>query len=194
MLIRSGTRDDAERVAVLHAESRLTAYAGIMPDDYLNGPLLDERRRVWNARLTAAAEQDHPTCLLVAVEDTVLVGFVYLGLQADGRVLLDNLHVRPASRGSGVGHRLMRHAFAWAVTRCPGRALYLDVLRGNTSAIAFYRRLGGRPTREFVERFPAGFALPAVEYTWGPDAVRSLAGHRSTDDRHASGGSPPNPE
>ncbi|MFI6506331.1 GNAT family N-acetyltransferase [Streptosporangium sp. NPDC050855] len=194
MLIRFGTRDDAEHIAVLHAESWLTAYAGIMPDDYLNGPLLDERRSVWNARLTAAPEHDHPPCLLVAVEDTVLAGFVYLGLQADGRVLLDNLHVRPASRGSGIGHRLMRHAFAWAATRHPGRVLYLGVLRGNTSAIAFYRRLGGRPTREFVQRFPAGFDLPAVEYTWDPDAVRSLAGHRSAGDRQASGGGPPNPE
>ncbi|MFJ2032066.1 GNAT family N-acetyltransferase [Streptosporangium sp. NPDC087985] len=186
MLIRFGTRDDAERIAVLHTNSWLTAYAGIMPTSYLNGPLLDERRTMWNTRLTTVApEQDHTSCLLVAVEDTALLGFVYLTLQADGRILLDNLHVQPGRKRSGIGRQLMHHAFTWATTRHPGKAVYLEVLHDNASAIAFYRRLNGHPTKEFIERFPAGFELPVVECAWNPDAVRSLADHRSTSDRLA---------
>ncbi|MFF5205822.1 GNAT family N-acetyltransferase [Streptosporangium sp. NPDC000396] len=188
MHIRFGTKDDAERIATLHTQSWLTAYAGIMPAGYLNGPsLLDERKAMWATRLTTVApEPDHASCLLVAVDDTALLGFAYLTLEADGRILLDNLHVQPRRKGSGIGRRLMQHASTWAASRHPGKTVYLGVLQANAAAIAFYRRLGGRPTKEFVERFPAGFELPVVEYTWNPDAISTLAANRSTDDRRAS--------
>lgn len=172
MQIRFGTRDDAERIAALQTESWLTAYTGIMPDGYLNGPLLDERRALWTARLgTAAPEPDRAPCLLIVGDDTTLLGFAYLTPGTDGRLLLDNLHVQPGLKRSGIGRRLMRHAFAWAAAQHPGKAVYLEVLRDNTPAIAFYRSLGGHLTKEFVEHFPAGFALPVVEYTWTPDTV-----------------------
>ncbi|MFI6787405.1 GNAT family N-acetyltransferase [Nonomuraea sp. NPDC050383] len=184
MHIRSGTQDDAEPIAELHTRSWLTAYAEIMPAGYLNGPLLDERKAMWSTRLaTVTAEQDHTRCLLVAVDGDALVGFAYLAVEADGRILLDNLHVEPVRKQSGIGRQLVHHAFGWAAERHPDKTVYLEVLRDNVAAISFYRRLDGRPTREFMERFPAGFELPVVEYTWGPDNVRILADNRSTTDR-----------
>lgn len=179
--------DDAEHIAQLHTRSWLTAYAEIMPASYLNGPLLDERKAMWSTRLaTVTAEQDHSRCLLVAVDDNALLGFAYLAVATDGRILLDNLHVLPERKQSGIGRQLLCHAFGWASEQHPDRTVYLEVLRDNVAAIAFYRRLGGRPTKEFTERFPAGFELPVVEYTWGPDVVRTLADNRSTTDRLAS--------
>ncbi|WP_066939903.1 GNAT family N-acetyltransferase [Microtetraspora fusca] len=176
MHIRFGTQDDAERIAELHTHSWQTAYSEIMPASYLNGSLLDERKVMWKTRLTAVApESDHASCLLVAAEGTTLVGFAYLTLESDGRVLLDNLHVRPGLKRSGIGRRLVHRAFSWAATHHPGRVIYLEVLRDNVSAIAFYQRLGGRLTKEFVERFAAGFELPVIEYTWSPDLVETLA-------------------
>ncbi|SEM59570.1 GNAT family N-acetyltransferase [Nonomuraea pusilla] len=179
MHIRSGTEDDAENIAQLHTRSWLTAYAEIMPAGYLNGSLLGERRAMWSARLATVARQpDHTRCLLVAVDGDALLGFAYLAVEADGRVLLDNLHVEPERKQSGIGRELVHRAFGWASEQHPDRTVYLEVLRDNAAAIAFYRRLGGRPTREFVERFPAGFELPVVEYAWSPDDVRILADHR----------------
>ncbi|WP_433418484.1 N-acetyltransferase family protein [Microtetraspora malaysiensis] len=187
MQIRSGTEDDAERIAELHTRSWLTAYAGIMPASYLNGSLLDERREMWSARLaTVASEPDHARCLLVAVDGDALLGFAYLAVGADGRILLDNLHVQPERKQSGIGRQLVYRTFGWASEQHPGKTVYLEVLRDNVAAITFYRRLGGHPTKEFMERFPAGFELPVVEYTWGPDAVRALADNRSTTDRLVS--------
>ncbi|GAA0952972.1 GNAT family N-acetyltransferase [Nonomuraea longicatena] len=93
-------------------------------------------------------------------------------VRLDGRILLDNLHVRPERKQSGIGRELLNHAFGWAAERHPGKAVCLEVLRDNSAAAAFYRRLGGQITKEFVERFPAGFDLPVVEYTWDADTVR----------------------
>ncbi|MEV5557992.1 GNAT family N-acetyltransferase [Nonomuraea wenchangensis] len=187
MHIRSGTKDDAEHIAELHTRSWLTAYAEIMPASYLGGPLLDERKAMWSTRLaTVPAEQDHSRCLLVAVDDNMLLGFAYLAVATDGRLLLDNLHVQPERKQSGIGRQLVHHAFGWASEQHPDKTVYLEVLRDNVAAITFYRRLGGQPAKEFVERFPAGFELPVVEYTWGPDVVRTLGDNRSTADRRAS--------
>ncbi|WP_433221295.1 N-acetyltransferase family protein [Microtetraspora malaysiensis] len=187
MHIRPGTEDDAEHIAELHTRSWLTAYAGIMPASYLNGSLLDERKEMWSARLaTVASEPDHARCLLVAVDDDALLGFAYLAVGTDGRILLDNLHVQPERKQSGIGRQLVYQTFGWASEQHPGKTVYLEVLRDNVAAITFYRRLGGHPTKEFMERFPAGFELPVVEYAWGPDAVRALADNRSTTDRLVS--------
>jgi ribosomal protein S18 acetylase RimI-like enzyme len=178
MHIRPGTDADAERIAELHTLSWLTSYAEIMPADYLKGPLLDEHKATWSTRLaTISPDPDH-SCLLVADDGDGLLGFAYLYVETDGRILLDNLHVQPERKQSGIGRRLVNHGLGWAAERHPGKAVYLEVLRDNTTAIAFYRRLGGRRTDEFVERFPAGFDLPVVEYTWDAEAVQTFGGDR----------------
>ncbi|NUW42691.1 GNAT family N-acetyltransferase [Nonomuraea rhodomycinica] len=173
MHFRTGAPDDAEVIATLHTESWRSAYAGIMPGSYLDGPLLEERTALWADRLGPGRVTSGEDLLLVAEEDGTVQGFVYLARQPDGRVLLDNLHVRPARKRSGIGRLLMGRAFAWAAERHPGRAVYLEVLRDNAPAIAFYERCGGTPAREFVERLPAGFELPVIEYVWTPLAVAS---------------------
>jgi len=176
--IREGGPDDAAAVAKLHTESWRSAYAGIMPAGYLDGPLEATQLEVWEARFAALAYLGGgpPPCLLVAEDAHGIGGFVYLIPQADDRILLDNLHVRPHRKRSGVGGRLLRQGLGWAATHHPGRPVHLEVLRDNTPARAFYERLGGSLTREFVERFHAGFELDVLEYTWPPEAVLEHAG------------------
>ncbi|MEV6067615.1 N-acetyltransferase [Nocardia sp. NPDC052001] len=165
MTITRGTLADAEAVATLHTESWRTAYADIMPADYLNGPLYEERLALWQHRLTTPTPG---AALFVATDAATLTGFVYLAPQSDGRILLDNLHVRPTLKRSGTGTRLLIHAQAWASTEHPGRTLYLEVLEANTPAIAFYERHGGKRTDRRPAHFPQGFTLTELEYTWLP--------------------------
>ena len=54
---------------------------------------------------------------------------------------LEDLYVRPAHRGHGVGKRLMTHLAALAVERGCGRFEW-SVLDWNAPAIGFYRAIG----------------------------------------------------
>lgn len=170
MNIRTGVAADADAIAALHTESWRTAYAGIMPESYLEGPLSATHRELWRARAESEVYLNggDPPCLLVAEDEAGVSAFAYLVPERDGRVLLDNLHVRPTLKRSGLGRRLVDRGLGWAAEHHPGKTVYLEVLRDNAAARAFYERMGGRPGRAFVERFNAGFELDVVEYTWSP--------------------------
>lgn len=161
--IKSAVSADADAVAELHTASWRSAYVTLFPAHYLNGPLLAERQKVWRARLAAPVEG---AALFLAVEKGELLGFVYLEPQPDGRVLIDNLHARPGDTGRGLGGRLLKHALDWVTTVHPGRDAYLEVLQGNSRAVTFYERHGGRRTASRICRFDQGFELPEFEYTW----------------------------
>ncbi len=171
--IRGGVAGDAAGVAALHTASWRGAYAGIMPAAYLEGPLAGEHARLWEGRLAGGGREAR---LLVAVDGVgEPAGFVYLAAQGDGRVLLDNLHVRPGLIGTGLGRRLLRRGFGWAAERFPGRDVYLEVLDGNARAVAFYVRQGGRAGARRTERFPAGFEVAGTEFGWAAAEVARLA-------------------
>ncbi len=119
--------------------------------------------RLWNPT---------PGAVLFVLEGAAGIdGFTYLIPRPDGRILLDNLHARPGRTGSGIGSRLLARARAWAADEHPDRAVYLEVLRANTRAIAFYERHGALRTDERTCRFDQGFELPEFEYTWPVTAL-----------------------
>ncbi|GAB2571367.1 hypothetical protein GCM10027168_00070 [Streptomyces capparidis] len=204
MHITTGGPDDAERVAALHTESWRTAYAGIMPDGFLSGPLYEDRLRLWRGR----TERPVPGAALFTAaapdaEGGELRGFAYLVPRPDGRVLLDNLHARPGRTGSGIGTRLLRHALSWAAAAHPGRDVFLEVLRANARAVAFYERHGARRTDERICRFEGlgegsdegsdgAFELAEYEYTWPAEALTAPPGPPPRGGaRPGAGGGPP---
>ncbi|GAB2732342.1 GNAT family N-acetyltransferase [Kitasatospora kifunensis] len=166
--IREGGPDDASAVALLHAESWRTAYAGIVPAAVLADGLVEQRGELWAIRLTVdyGDPAATPALLLAEQADGELVGFGYLVPQTDGRVLLDNLHVRPGLTGAGIGAALLRAVRTWTARTHPGAPLYLEVLRDNHRAVAFYERAGGVRTGEGWAPFPGVGELPEYEYTW----------------------------
>lgn len=74
---------------------------------------------------------------------------------------LEDLYVRPAYRGSGLGRRLMVHLAKLAVERGCGRFEWW-VLDWNAPAIAFYRELGALPMDEWTVQRVSGDALKAL--------------------------------
>lgn len=58
-----------------------------------------------------------------------------------GSVKLDKLYVHPRAQGRGLGQALVKHVEASAHDR-GFRRLYLQVNKGNTASIAFYRKGG----------------------------------------------------
>ena len=79
----------------------------------------------------------------------------FLGLPG---IYLEDLFVRPAERGSGVGRALLEHLARLAGQRGCGR-LEWSVLDWNQPAIAFYRRLGARANSDWTGYRLEGEAL-----------------------------------
>lgn len=99
------------------------------------------------ADLARALFGDPPAAeVLVAEVDGAIEGFAlhfptFSTFLAKRGLWLEDLYVRPAFRGKGLGGRLLRGVAAVAVERGCGRFEW-SVLDWNAPAIAFYERLG----------------------------------------------------
>lgn len=93
----------------------------------------------WQARL---ARPDVAT--FVAHADGEDIGLVTSAPYGDHAGLF-SMWVDPRHRGRGVGEALVRAAVSWAMQQGYERML-LDVGDSNVAAVAFYTRLGFRPT------------------------------------------------
>jgi GNAT superfamily N-acetyltransferase len=76
-------------------------------------------------------------------------------------IWLEDLFVRPAHRGAGIGRALLAHLASLAVARECGR-LEWSALDWNEPALAFYRGLGARRMGEWQLHRLDGQALAAV--------------------------------
>ncbi|OAH10194.1 GNAT family N-acetyltransferase [Streptomyces jeddahensis] len=142
---RAAGPDDAERVALLHADSWRRHYRAAYADSFLDGDVVADRRAVWSSRLADPAAGPAVGLTVVAEDDTGLVGFVHVVFDDDERwgSLVDNLHVTNDRRRTGVGGALLTRAAEAVVERAAGKDMYLWVLEQNTAAQGFYRALGG---------------------------------------------------
>lgn len=170
IILRPVTASDARLLAELHIESWRVAYRGLLRDDYLDGDIEPERIAVWSQRLQALA----PTHFgFVAEDDGHPVGFAFLYGAHDTQwgTLLDNLHVRPALRGGGIGRLLLEASAAETARRYPGAPLHLFVYEENASARAFYARMGGREVERQVKEQPDGGLLADWRVVWDDPAT-----------------------
>jgi len=170
---RAAGLDDAESVAMLHADSWRRHYRGAYSDAFLDGDVVENRRSVWADRLSAV--DDHATIL--AEDDTGLAGFVHVIFDHDGHwgSLLDNLHVTVSRKRSGIGTDLMTRAARAVTERAASRAMYLWVLEQNIPAQQFYQALGGANVERRLASPPRGAAridaFPECFRIWWPDAA-----------------------
>lgn len=169
---REATLIDAEAIAQLHSLSWQQNYRGIWRDDFLDGPVLDNRRQVWFERLSKPAPNQQ---VFVAEEKGLIYGFacVYADDDPVWGTLLDNLHVLRSQKGKGIGTQLLQSAARWAYTRNPDAGLYLWVLTQNTSAQLFYQKLGAVNQEVMLHENPGGGISDAYRYVW-PDITRLL--------------------
>jgi ribosomal protein S18 acetylase RimI-like enzyme len=144
---RSAGPDDAEAVALLHADSWRRHYRGAYSDEFLDGDVVEHRRAAWSARLAVA---DGGAETVLAERDGRLVGFVHVVFDDDARwgSLVDNLHVVHDHKGAGIGTQLLRRAAEAVGARASGPAVYLWVLQQNTAAQGFYLARGATCVEE----------------------------------------------
>ena len=169
---------DADAIAQLHARSWQTAYRGILSDDFLDGPLLADRRAVWHARFA----QENRTDQIVLLDEAAgqMQGFAcaFLDADPDWGTLLDNLHVVPECKGKGLGRQLMSEV-ANRILNTNRTRLHLWAFEHNHAARKFYERLGGVVTTTQAESAPDGREVNAVRYCWS-DLARAQWVHEKS--------------
>jgi len=166
MTIRAAGLADAGAIAQLHAHSWQSAYRGILSDEFLQGPLHENRRVLWHTRLSDTERADQ--FVLVDEEGGALRGFACAFLEADPEwgCLLDNLHVVPDLKGRGLGGQLMTAVAQRVMLSNPDSGLHLWAYEQNLAARRFYERLGGIISERHAEMAPDGTEVNAVRYFW----------------------------
>jgi ribosomal protein S18 acetylase RimI-like enzyme len=169
--IRRATAADADAIAALHATSWANTYRGILLDSYIDGPMGPERLALWRERLKVPTDD---LIVLVATEGKALAGFV-CGLMGHGAppcTYIDNLHVRPALHGKGLGRRLLLEAALAIPPAQSARPVALTVFTANTRASRLYAGIGGRVEAELFQVEADGCRRPTLRYVW--DNVQAL--------------------
>jgi len=189
--IRPATAQDAAALAQIQVNSYRTAYAGLMPADYLAHFTLEEQEQDWRDLL---AEPTGDIVLVAESDGGEIAGYAVgrpgpvevpacragTGLPAGAYdAELVSLHVRRAVQKRGIGRALVR-AMAQALQEQGCTSLALFVLVGNP-ACTFYERLGGQcvgKKRWTISAGQAGtldeFDFEVVETAYGWPEIATL--------------------
>lgn len=146
--IRPADAADALAITEVRIAAWRETYRGFVPDDYLDAMSSAEHA----PRMARALEKDRRRAAFVAVADGHgVVGFGVCGPGRGGLAATPGefyaLYLLRAAQGRGVGRRLMMR-LADHLRRLELEPAVALVMRENRGAIAFYRRLGGRPVGE----------------------------------------------
>ena len=149
----------------------------MLRDEYLDGDIATERRRVWAQRLETPVDANYGFIAESAEADPV--GFVFLlgGVDATWGTLVDNLHVVPGMKGRGIGRRLLEAAAHETQRRFPDDPIYLYVFEKNLAARRFYASVGGREVERGIVEPPGGGSQVHWRVAWD-DAAHLLASVR----------------
>jgi GNAT superfamily N-acetyltransferase len=165
MLYREAVRADAAAIARLHAESWQKFYRGAYRDEYLDGPIFDERLAVWEERMTSPPGNQF---VVLAEERGALAGFAcaYGAEHERWGTLLDNLHISAHRHRGGIGRQLVVEVAGWCCRAYPECGMYLGVLAQNARAQAFYRAIGGIDVGGDSWEPPGGGTAELRLYAW----------------------------
>ncbi|MBI3524493.1 MAG: GNAT family N-acetyltransferase [Betaproteobacteria bacterium] len=165
MNVRSAKLEDAESIALLHAESWRVAYRGIFRDEFLDGDVIQDRKDTWRQRFTTPKNNQ---IVFVAEDNQELCGFACAFGNEDKKwgTFIDNLHVRKNRKRQGIGTRLITEIVLWSRQHYPGLGLYLDVLEENIPARRFYEALGAINQESRLWEPPGGGEVVDLRYVW----------------------------
>lgn len=161
---RRAQAKDVTKIASLHALSWQTAYKGIMTENFLKNEVEKDRLQVWQERF----EHEEDYFVWIAEKNQHLAGFVCLVTKpdADKGYLLDNLHVHPSFKGSGIGKVLFLKAASVSRKLSPTIPLYLWVFDQNHQAVKFYEALEGKHMETITTEVPGGTTSYVRRYAW----------------------------
>jgi ribosomal protein S18 acetylase RimI-like enzyme len=177
--IREATVEDCREIGEVHVAAWRETYAGLLPDAILAGLSAEARAEMWRRSLAAG---DPDRLLLVAEDMAGILGFGACRrlppdapIGAEGEI--SALYLLRRGQRRGTGRALLARLLAFMAARGMASA-GLWVLRGNTDARAFYRKLGAVDGAERMEEM-AGHRLEEVACVWNPLPATGPAGPRT---------------
>jgi GNAT superfamily N-acetyltransferase len=164
--IREAAIGDAAGIAAVHVESWRAAYAGILPQDYLDSLEPVQRGAVWKRILSSQGGRE----LTVVAEDSYqIVGFANVCASRDADVTagavgeVAAIYLRPEVWGQGGGRQLMAAALA-ALVEVEFSEATLWVLEANSRARRFYEASGWAPDGAQKDEDIRGFPVHELRY------------------------------
>lgn len=163
MRIRQAWPDDASAVAGVYVRSWRVAFAGLVPQHYLDAmdPALEESE--WKTRI---AETRWPSSgVLVAETEAGIIGFTGFGPCQETPAIAEigTLYALPEVWGTGIGKQLML-ATLTTLRKAEYTQATLWVLEDNERARRFYETAGWRPDGAAVEDTTGGASLNKLRY------------------------------
>lgn len=164
---RLAAAEDAPAIGALHVTSWHETYAGLLPQEMLDGLSVESRAAMWTTVLNATASLNGIR-VYVAERAGEIVGFGACGGQRDDgmreRGFIGAIYILRSQQGAGVGRSLMGLMARDLVAR-PMPSASLWVLRENERARRFYEGLGGTIIAE-KEVTEGDTILHEVAYGW----------------------------
>jgi ribosomal protein S18 acetylase RimI-like enzyme len=174
MQICCASVDDAKAIAEVHVATWQSAYAGIIPADFLEGLSVEKREAYWREEIPLGKQK-----IAVAKIDGQMAGWVSYGKSRDEDAQSHTaeiwaIYVSPNYWSSGVGRQLWLHAKTDLLNE-GFQSISLWVLEQNARAIDFYRKAGFAPdSLGGKECQIGGAALTEIRYVvqLAPDKIQ----------------------
>ncbi|MBN2548530.1 MAG: GNAT family N-acetyltransferase [Anaerolineales bacterium] len=179
MKIRFPTLDDCAQIAEIQVDSYRSAYASMLPAEYLANFTYEEQEQDWRNLLS---DENRDILLVAEIGNGILAGYA---LGCPGVILeyaleseLVALHVRKSHHRQGVGQRLIA-AMAAELHRHGCISMLLWTLEGN-SARQMYEKLGGVLVGKKPWDGNQDFGLEVYEVAYGwPDITKLLPAEKT---------------
>jgi ribosomal protein S18 acetylase RimI-like enzyme len=163
MEIRKAVVGDATGIAHVHVASWKTTYAGIMPDEILQGLSVAEREKMWTNILTTYKDQN--AVYVATLEDGTIIGFASGGKERTGEfgveAELHTIYLLKEYQGKGIGRKLFLH-----VVEDLQKRQYTSMMTWvvkNNPAVQFYESF---QPELLAEEYVDDLQVEEVAYAW----------------------------
>lgn len=149
MIIRKANDSDIESIANLYIGNWKTTYKGLLPDELLSSLKLRDGIQKWQEYLKKERHM-----IFVAYEDEKFFGFSACkdDDEIESCLYLDSLHVSEASRGKGIGTKLINTVGFYAYGQ-GYKSMSICIVKGNSNAKILYEKLGAKHYKDFIDYF-----------------------------------------
>jgi ribosomal protein S18 acetylase RimI-like enzyme len=149
MVIRKANDSDIEFIANLYIENWKKTYIGLLSNEFINSLKVSDGIQKWREYLVKERNM-----IFVAYEDEKFLGFS--ACKEDDEIehclYLDSLHVSEASRGKGIGTKLLNTVGHYAYSKSY-KCMSICIVKGNSNAKDLYEKLGAKHYKDFIDYF-----------------------------------------